>query len=128
MKKGFLWLLLVILLIVIVLVFLLFKKEDTSWTPLFELTEYETIDANKVESINILRYTEGGVDSQLVEEKEDILRTIRSLSQIKIGRESQTACEDNTTVYIIKQKNEEFTIEIECDNLVMSKNRYQIKR
>ena len=131
MKKKWLIgvLLLIVLVIIIIVVVINFKKEKliTESTPLFEMKEYQNITADKIEQINIIRYTEGGSDSTLEEDKKEIERTYHYLSQLRVGKETDMACEDNTTIYILQlQEEETVSIEIECDWIVMNNKRYTI--
>ena len=50
-----------------------------------------------------------------------------SVKNIRVGKETNRACEDNTTVYIFNMKdNTQFKVEIECDWVVIGNKRYNI--
>lgn len=119
-----------IVLLIILLLFLLFyqkHKEIEDSVSLFEMEEYKKIQLEKIKQINILSYTEGGSESVLEEDKDSIQKTYLSLSRIRVGKETNMACEDNTTVYVIQLEDEtEISIEIECDWLVVGNERYKI--
>ena len=63
------------------------------------MQEYQDLKLDEIKQINVVRYTEGGSESVLEEEKDDIERTYHYLSQIRVGKETDMACEDNTTIY-----------------------------
>ena len=119
--------LIVVLLIIIILV-LVNKKEETPKTPLFEMKEYNNIKYEQIKSINIMKYTEGGVESIMVDQPKEIKATYNKIKKIKVGKEVQTACDDNTTVYVIQFKDDTTKeVEIECDWIVIGDKRYLVK-
>ena len=125
LKKVLLGIILVI--VVGLVIFLYLHKEATKWTPLLEREEYQKITIDSIDSINVLRYTEGGSESKLLEDREEIENVFRYLENLQDGEETEMACEDNTTIYMIYSQEEEYTIEIECNILVLGKERYIVK-
>lgn len=118
----------IILLLLLGLFFLLWKQEkDYPTTPLFELEEYKDIKAEEIKMINIYHYTEGGVESTILNSEKEIKNTIKQLSKIKVGKETTMACDDNTTSYVLEREEDTITIEIECNVLVLPDHRYEIK-
>lgn len=129
MKKK----LLVGLLIVMVLLFyLLFsfkirQKEVINSEPLLEFLEQSEINADDIEKITYIRYTEGGDNEVIYTDKDDIKSIYNRVKNIKVGKETNRACEDNTTVYIFNIKNgTNLKVEIECDWVVINNKRYEI--
>ena len=117
----------IILIAVFLFLFLFHKKEEEHSIPLFELEEYNHIQLDDIKQIDIVSYTEGGAESVLEDDFDSFQRTFNRLSQVRVGNETNMACEDNTTVYIIQLKDDtEVSIEIECDWLVIDGKRYEI--
>ena len=58
-------------------------------------TTLSTIGQQAVE----ITYTEGGVDTEEYTDMGDIIGFYNSLDKIKLGEETNQACEDNTTIY-----------------------------
>ena len=97
-------------------------------TILFDLDEYKDISLDNIISIEKVRYTEGGDDSNIYTAPDDIYSIYNSLKETKLGRKTNLACEDNTTVYIINMNdNTKKTITFECEVLVVGNTRYLIK-
>ena len=97
-------------------------------TSLMDYGEYQKIDEYNIKKIEIIKYTEGGDDTQEVDE-EDFQKIYKNLKEIKIGKETNMACEDNTTVYkFTLQDDTEIIIEIECDWVIIGNKRYIIEK
>jgi hypothetical protein len=96
--------------------------------PLMEMDNFKDIVIDKIKSINIIRYTEGGADDKEIIDKEEIKSIYNSLSKIKVGKETDRACEDNTKVYVFNMiDGKKIKVEIECDWLVIGNKRYEIE-
>ena len=97
-------------------------------TPLMEYDTYKNIKEDNIKKIEIIKYTEGGDQREEVDH-DSIIKVYNDLNKIKIGKESNTTCEDNTTVYIITLTDDtKENIEIECDNIVINNKRYVLER
>ncbi len=110
------------------------KKEEEVLTPptmktrlLIELDEYKDLKVEDVVSLEIVKYTEGGDQRETITDTEEINRIFNNLSKTKIGEETKRACEDNTTVYNFNTKDgKKYSIEFECQWLVLGNKRYSI--
>ena len=97
-------------------------------TSLMDYGEYQKIDEYNIKKIEIIKYTEGGDDTQEVDE-EDFQKIYNNLKEIKIGKETNMACEDNTTVYkFTLQDDTQLKVEIECDWVIIGNKRYIIEK
>lgn len=97
-------------------------------TSLMDYGDYQKIDEYNIKKIEIIKYTEGGDDTQEVDE-EDFQKIYNNLKEIKIGKETNMACEDNTTVYkFTLQDDTEIIIEIECDWVIIGNKRYILEK
>jgi len=131
MKKGktIIWFTIGILVIGLIVIACFWGKEHlVQGTPLLELEEYKEIKKEDIKQITIMKYQESGVESILETSKKDINATYNYLSHLGIGKETDSSCDDNTTIYMIELKEKTINIEIECDNLVQNNKRYQIKK
>ena len=123
MKKIIL--ILVILAFIFLGIFILTDEENTR--SIIDFDYYKDIENKTIEKIGIIKYTEAGVHTEIIDDKEEIKSIYKMLINIKIGEETNMACEDNTTVYVIQLEDEtEISIEIECDWLVVGNKRYKI--
>lgn len=129
-KKIIIWLIILLLVVGLLLILLLFKKEEDSYkTNLLDMEPYNKIVLEDIKTITVNRYTEGGSESTLYDQTNDITGTYNMLKSIKVGKETEMACEDNTTVYTITLNNdEEISVEIECDWIINQNKRYLIKK
>ena len=101
------------------------KKEKTKL--LMEMEPYRNLKIEEVNKISKRRYTVAGMDEKIIEDKDEISNVMYYLLNLKLGKETDQACEDNTTVYILNTKdNNEIKVEIECDWVIIDKNRYLI--
>ena len=97
--------------------------------PLMNFDKYKDFVIDNVESMSVIKYTEGGADEKKVTDKEAIKSRYNSLKKIKIGNETNRACDDNTTIYRFNMKDGTSTsFEFECDWLVIGNKRYEIKK
>jgi len=100
-------------------------KEDGKL--LFDFLNQEEFDIEDIESVKYIRYTEGGDNTITYTDSDNIKSMYNSVKNIRVGKETNRACEDNTTVYIFNMKdNTQFKVEIECDWVVMGNKRYNI--
>ncbi len=104
------------------------NKETQLKGPRMEYEEYKVITPDNIQKIDINKYTEGGNIITIVDKQEDIQSTYNSLSKINIGKETEQACEDNTTAYVFTLKDgKTISIEIECDWVIIKNKHYMIK-
>lgn len=127
MKKK----LIIILVLSIIIFFLVYKltskPEQAKENYLKDNKEYNDIDSNNIVSIEVNKYSEAGVDSNLIIDKNEIRKMYNKLSNIKYGEETDMACDDNSTIYIINFNDDsKKKIEIECDWIIIGKKRYMI--
>lgn len=122
----------IIIVVILVLCVLLFfgikvkpVKEDGKL--LFDFLNQEEFDIEDIESVKYIRYTEGGDNTITYTDSDNIKSMYNSVKNIRVGKETNRACEDNTTVYIFNMKdNTQFKVEIECDWVVIGNKRYNI--
>lgn len=94
---------------------------------LFSLDEYKDLTRDKVESIELIKFTEAGDARQTYTNESDIDTIYSVVSSIKIANKTERACEDNTTVYnLVLNDGTTRSVEIECEWVVVGKNRYEI--
>lgn len=127
MKKK----LIIILVLSIIIFFLVYKltskPEQAKENYLKDNKEYNDIDSNNIVSIEVNKYSEAGVDSNLIIDKNEIKKMYNRLSNIKYGEETDMACDDNSTIYTINFNDDsKKKIEIECDWIIIGKKRYMI--
>ena len=97
-------------------------------TSLMDYGDYQKINEYNIKKIEIVKYTEGGDDTQEVQE-DDFPRIYNNLKDIKIGKETTRTCEDNTTVYKFTLRDDtNLKIEIECDWVIINNKRYIIEK
>lgn len=140
MKKKLLIILSIIVLIIIVLIclFLYFRPDNYEKdktknvkvtgnytnTLIKETKEYKKIDISKVLNIEIIKFTEGGRESEFIEDKNQINSIYTSLGNIKIGTKNDTKTEDNTTIYSFNSKKESVSFEFEWKNIIINNQGY----
>lgn len=89
--------------------------------------EYKDIKLSDVQSIRINTYTEGGFNSKIVSNNAELKNLYNDIFNIKYGEETDMACEDNSTTYVIYLKDgSSKSINIECDWIIIDKKRYMI--
>ena len=97
-------------------------------TSLMDYGDYQKIDEYNIKKIEIIKYTEGGDDTQVLDEG-DFQKVYNNLKEMKIGKETNMSCEDNSTVYKFTLKDDtELKIVIECDWVIIDNNRYIIEK
>ena len=104
------------------------KGDDKKIINILELKEYENFKLENIKKMSIRRYTEGGMDETEITSGADISEYYNMVTSIKLGDETERACEDNTTIYIFETDSESIKVEIECDWLVVGKKRYTIEK
>lgn len=122
----------IIIVAILVLCVLLFfgikvKPVKENGKLLFDFLNQEEFDTENIESVEYIRYTEGGDNTITYTDSDNIKSMYNSVKNIRVGKETNRACEDNTTVYIFNMKdNTQFKVEIECDWVVIGNKRYNI--
>ena len=102
------------------------NKSDES-TSLMDYGDYKNITEDNIKQIEIIKYTEAGVNTTLVDEN-SIIGVYNKLKKMKIGRKTDMACDDNTTIYVFTLTDEtKLSLEIECDWVVIDNIRYILK-
>ena len=125
MKKKFL-VSLIIIISLFVLIGCTYKKEETK--TLKTLKYFRDITLNDIQKIEIIRYTEAGDNHKEETDINEITTTYNMISNIKVGKETDMVCEDNTTVYVFYlNSDKKISIEIECDWIILDGKRYLIK-
>lgn len=89
--------------------------------------EYKDIKLSDVQNIRINTYTEGGFNSKIVSNNDELKKLYNDIFNIKYGEETDMACEDNSTTYVIYLKDgSSKSINIECDWIIINNKRYMI--
>ena len=102
------------------------NKSDES-TSLMDYGDYKNITEDNIKQIEIIKYTEAGSNTTLVDEN-SIIGVYNKLKKMKIGRKTDMACDDNTTIYVFTLTDEtKLSLEIECDWVVIDNIRYILK-
>ena len=126
MKKK----LLIVLVLLLTLTFVGCKKEETKLEEksILELENYKDLVKSNIETVETVKYTEGGDDRNTTADRIEIERVYNMLSQTKITDETDRACEDNTTVYNLKTRDKTYSFEFECSWFVYNGKRYNIAK
>lgn len=104
-------------------------NEPTMNKGIFEFEEYEGLDVQNVVKLEINKYTEGGNIPREIEDHDEILSTYNDLFRIRLIKECDMACEDNTTVYIFTMKDgKQYKVEKECDWFIIGNKRYYYEK
>lgn len=102
------------------------NKSDES-TSLMDYGDYKNITEDNIKQIEIIKYTEAGVNTTLVDEN-SIISVYNKLKKMKIGRKTEMSCDDNTTIYVFTLVDEtKLSLEIECDWVVIDNVKYILK-
>ena len=101
------------------------KVEEKS---VLELDKYKDLVESDIESLETVKYTEGGDNRETTTDKTEIARVYNMLSKTKIADETDSACDDNTTVYILKTKDKSYSFEFECSWFVYNGKRYNVAK
>ena len=103
------------------------KPVKVEGVPYFDFINQKELNVNDIESIDYIRYTEGGDNSVTYTDNDKINSLYNVIKNTKIGEETNRACEDNTTVYILNMKDgSKYKVEYECDWVVIGNKRYEI--
>ena len=102
------------------------NKSDES-TSLMDYGDYKNITEDNIKQIEIIKYTEAGSNTTLVDEN-SIIIVYNKLKKMKIGRKTDMFCDNNTTIYVFTLTDEtKLSLEIECDWVVIDNIRYILK-
>lgn len=102
------------------------NKSDES-TSLMDYGDYKNVTKDNIKQIEIIKYTEAGSNTTLVDEN-SIIGVYNKLKKMKIGRKTDMACDDNTTIYVFTLTDEtKLSLEIEFDWVVIDNIRYILK-
>ena len=102
------------------------NKSDES-TSLMDYGDYKNVTKDNIKQIEIIKYTEAGSNTTLVDEN-SIIGVYNKLKKMKIGRKTDMACDDNTTIYVFTLTDEtKLSLEIECDWVVIENIKYILK-
>ena len=94
---------------------------------LMEYGDYAKITEDNIKGIEIIRYTEGGDDLNMVSD-DSIVKVYNNLKGKRIGKETKMTCEDNTTIYTFTLTDgTKMTLEIECGLAIIDNKRYILK-
>ena len=95
---------------------------------LFNMQQFKDLKLGDIESITITRYTEGGDSSENISDRAKIAKIYNRMSNIKLGKETDMTCTDNTTVYSFNMKDKKsLIVEFECDWIIIGNKRYFVK-
>ncbi len=93
--------------------------------PLLDYSEYQKLNTDEIDSLKIIRFTEGGVSEREIKDKTEIYKFQGYLKDIKLLKETGMSCTDNTTIYSFKMKDgSKVSIEFECDWIVIKGKNY----
>lgn len=110
------------------------EKNNTEDIPeikaLTDFDEYKDLNTRTdIIKVTVRRFTVAGGHDEVYDSYEDVHRLQSSVSSIKLGKETQMACEDNTTVYIFETNTgKSISVEVECDWIIIGKKRYLIEK
>ncbi len=98
-------------------------KEKT--IPFLDYELFQDIEKEEITSITVQTITEGGIESEEILSKEEILSTYRYFAERKIGEEVTTRCEDNSKIYTFHfVEKEDIMVTIECDWIIIEGKAY----
>ena len=94
---------------------------------LMELDNYKNIKLEDISSIEVVKYTVAGDNRITYDDYNDINEIFTMLKSVKLKDKTDMVCEDNTTVYVIRTKDDEkYSIEFECNWVIIGKDRYLV--
>ena len=103
-------------------------EKKTDGISLMEFDQFKDIKLDNIKSITYYRYTVAGRDEEEIKELDRINRIYNQLTNVKVGKEVTTSCEDNTKVYVFNMDDDKkISVELECEWLVVGNKRYAIK-
>lgn len=101
------------------------KANDSLCIDLFSHDKYKGFDIKNVSKVIEEFYGEGGLEKTEYDSNEKIMEIYNKYKDLKIGIETKSACEDNTVIYrFIMNDGKEYTIENECDWIVLDNKNY----
>lgn len=103
------------------------KEEKIIEKKVMELDSYKDLVLDDIVSIETVKYTVGGDNRETTSSKDDINRIYNMLNSTMITDISEGACEDNTTVYILKTKDKSYKFEFECNWFIYEGKHYNVK-
>ena len=103
------------------------KEEKTMEKKVMELDSYKDLVLDDIVSIETVKYTVGGDNRETTSSKDDINRIYNMVNSTMITDISEGACEDNTTVYILKTKDKSYKFEFECNWFIYEGKHYNVK-
>ena len=104
------------------------KKNKVKYTNLLDLEEYKDLKLENIAYMEETHYTEGGEDTKKIDDTEEITRMYNMIKNIKLKKETEITCEDNSTVYrFYMNNNKQINIVFECEVLVTKNKRYLVK-
>lgn len=104
------------------------KKKVVNKVNLMSFQQFSKISISNTESVDIIKYTIAGRSEENITNKEEITSIYNGLNTYKVGGTTDRACEDNTVVYKFNLVDKtSISIEIECEWLVIGKNRYVLE-
>lgn len=112
------------------------KKEQVEGTiktieegiSLMEYGDFKNIILDKIKSVTLIKYTVAGRDDEEITDKDRIQIIYNNLKKLRVGQETNRACEDNTEIYVFSMSDgKKISLEIECEWLVVGNKRYEIK-
>ena len=94
---------------------------------LMERDEYKNLKLDDISNIEVIWFTVAGDQRETIEDYDEIVKTFNMLKSIKLGEKTEMVCEDNTKVYVLNTKDgNKYKIEVECDWVIIGKDRYLI--
>ncbi len=116
-----------ILLLIVFFVMYYITKPESKTTLLKNYKDYKDIIISDITRITVNKYSEGGLDSNIVTKNKEISSLYKKISNIKLGKETTKSCDDNSTTYVLNFKDGSTkTITIECDWVIIGEKRYNI--
>lgn len=101
-----------------------YPKENS----LMDYGDNSKISISNIKSIDIVRYTEGGLGERTITEESEIKSTYEALKNKRLEKETNQACDDNTTIYKFNLVDSStISIELECEWVVIGDKRYLLK-
>ena len=101
---------------------------DEEFLPLFNHDSLKDFVIDDVSKIEVDKYGEGGLETEEIEDLEEILKIYHKWKDTYVVKECPKSCEDNTTIYrFIMKDGKEFQIEKECNWIVLDNKRYYYK-
>ena len=126
MKKRYLLLIIIVLFVAVGC-----SKKEVVETDVIELvpllSKYKGLELDKVKSLEVIKYSEGGSEENTYTDEEQILELYNSLDSMKVGEEIHQSCDDNTTIYNFMMKDgNKISVVLECEWVVINGKKYMI--